>query len=123
MSDDPTVGNGLPPPSASTRVPLPAGYRQAIVTAITVLLGFSLLFLRFWNFELSGPWRAASVAASALMGVAIILELFALWRSLQPEDDDETEYRLTLRWFLGGGVMLALSLLCSAVAYNHVLGL
>jgi hypothetical protein len=29
------------------RVPLPAGYRQAIVTAITVLLGFSLLFLRF----------------------------------------------------------------------------
>jgi hypothetical protein len=25
------------------------GYRQGIITAITVLLGFSLAFLRFWG--------------------------------------------------------------------------
>jgi hypothetical protein len=109
--------------SARVRVPLPIGYRQAIVTAITVLLGFSLLFLRFWNFELSGSWRAASVTASALMGVAVALELFALWRSLRVEDDDEYEYRLTLRWFLAGAIILALGMLCSALSYNEVFGL
>jgi hypothetical protein len=123
MSDNAKCDRASLAQAVRVRVPLPTGYRQAIVTAITVLLGFSLLFLRFWNFELSGPWRAASLAASALMGLAIALELFALWRSLQPEDDDEFEYRLTLRWFLGGVIMLALSLLCSAVAYNHVFGL
>ena len=38
------------------RRPLPNGYRQGIITAITVLLGFSLLFLRFWSFEAPGRW-------------------------------------------------------------------
>jgi hypothetical protein len=123
MSDNAKSERASLAQAARVRVSLPAGYRQAIVTAITVLLGFSLLFLRFWNFELPGPWRAASLAASALMGLAVALESFALWRSLQPEDDDEFEYRLTLRWFLGGAIMLALSLLCSAVAYNHAFGL
>lgn len=123
MSDDQDDGKRPPLSFERHRVPLPAGYRQAIVTAITVVLGFSLLFLRFWNFELSGRWRVSSIAASALMGLAIILELLALWRSLQVEDDDEVEYRRTLRWFLFGTFALALSLLCSAVAYNHVLGL
>jgi hypothetical protein len=123
MRDNSNGDGASLPQTTRARVPLPAGYRQAIVTAITVILGFSLVFLRFWNFELSGPWRAASLAASALMALAIALELSALWRSLRLEDDDETEYRLTLRWFLSGTIMLALSLLCSAVAYNHVLGL
>ena len=29
----------------------------------------------------------------------MLLQLYALWRSLQPEDDDEPVYRVTLRWF------------------------
>ena len=33
---------------------LPVGYRQGVITAITVMLGFSLYFLRFWNFEATG---------------------------------------------------------------------
>ena len=33
---------------------LPVGYRQGVISAITVVLGFSLLFLRFWGFELEG---------------------------------------------------------------------
>ena len=41
-----------PPPDA----PLPAGYRQAVVTGITVPLTFSLVYFRFIVFELdSGP--------------------------------------------------------------------
>jgi hypothetical protein len=33
---------------------VPQGYRQGLITAITVLLGFSLAFLRSWGFEASG---------------------------------------------------------------------
>jgi hypothetical protein len=104
------------------RVPLPAGYRPAIVTAITVLLGFSLLFLRYWNFELPGAWSASSTLASVLLGLALVLEIVALWRSLQVKDDDEFEYGITLRWFIAATLVLLLSLLISVVAYNHVLG-
>ena len=38
----------------------PPGYRQGLITAITVLLGFSLAFLRFWGLEAAGQWTARS---------------------------------------------------------------
>ena len=46
-------------------LPIPQGYRQGIVTAITVLLGFSLTFFRFWGFEASGDWTVASKPSRA----------------------------------------------------------
>ena len=105
------------------RVPLPSGYRQAVVTAITVLLGFSLLFLRYWNFEAPGAWSVAAILASVLLAIAIVLQMVALWRSLQVKDDDELEYAITLRWLLGAIPLLLASLLISAIDYNHFLGL
>ena len=105
------------------RVPLPAGYRPAIVTAITVLLGFSLLFLRFWNFELPGHWSASSIVAAAFLATAIVLEIIALWRSLQVRDDDESEYAITLRWFFAAAIILLLSLLTAGISYYHIFGL
>ena len=103
--------------------PLPAGYRQAVVTAITVLLGFSLLFLRYWNFEAPGDWSPAGIAASVLLAIAIVLQMVALWRSLQVKDDDELEYAKTLRWLLGAIVLLLTSLVISGIDYNHLFGL
>ena len=44
------------PSPAQQRTPLPPGYREGIITAITVLLGFSLTFFRFWGFEAEGQW-------------------------------------------------------------------
>jgi hypothetical protein len=43
----------MPTPQRQHR-PLPEGYRQGIITAITVLLGFSLALFRFWGFETPG---------------------------------------------------------------------
>ena len=46
-----------PAEAAPARVPLrrvPDGYRQGLITAITVLMGFSLAFVRFWSFEAAG---------------------------------------------------------------------
>jgi hypothetical protein len=105
------------------RVPLPTGYRQGIISAITVLLGFSLLFVRYWNFEAPGDWTIASVVAALLMTLAILLELVALWRSLRLEDDDETEYRITLRWFAVATGVLLVSLLLAALITSHVFNL
>jgi len=106
--------------AARPRAPLPAGYRQGIISAITVMLGFSLLFLRYWTFEAEGKWTIASFIADVLLALAVTLELFALWRSLQPEDDDEPVYRVTLRWFLAGIVSLLVAVVLAALTASRV---
>jgi len=98
------------------RVPLPAGYRQGVLSAITVIIGFSLLLLRYWSFEASGEVTRASVFAGLGLLIAILLEFYALWRSLQIEDDDEREYLTTLRWFLTSIIALLASLVLGALA-------
>ncbi len=108
------------PPPDGQQPSLPAGYRSGVITAITVMLGFSLLFLRSWVFELPGEWTASSVVAASLLFLATVLELVALWRSLQPEDELLKEYRLTLRWFLASTALLLLSLIIAAFSYAHV---
>ena len=104
-----------------SRMPLPPGYRQGIITAITVLLGFSLLFVRYWNFELAGTWSSSSVIADILMALAIVFQVVALWRSLQVKDDDEIEYRITLRWFLASAIVLLIGLTLSGLSFSHVI--
>ena len=99
------------------RRPLPNGYRPGIITAITVLLGFSLLFLRFWGFEAPGQWTFAGVLAAVLLGLAIVLQFVALWRALQIADDEEAEYRKTLRWFLVSAIVLFVSLVLAEAVY------
>jgi uncharacterized membrane protein YidH (DUF202 family) len=95
---------------------LPASYRQAVVSAITVVIGFSLLFMRYWGFEATGRVTRLSVAAGLLLLVAILLEFYALWRSLQLEDDEESEYRMTLRWFMASVVVLLVSITLASLA-------
>lgn len=98
------------------RVPLPAGYRQGIITAITVLLGFSLVLARWWDLEAPGTWTLHAVIAAALQTCSIMLQLVALWRSLQVKDDDEREYSRTLQWFLAGAIVLLMSLALTVVS-------
>jgi hypothetical protein len=96
---------------------LPNGYRQGVITAITVMLGFSLYFLRFWNFEATGEWTVLSICAAVLMLLSIVLQLVALWRSLQVADDAEPVYRRTLQWFLCGIVSALLGIVIASLAF------
>jgi hypothetical protein len=96
---------------------LPVGYRQGVITAITVMLGFSLYFLRFWNFEAPGAWTPLSVIAAGLIVLSVLLQLVALWRSLQIADESEPVYRRTLRWFLAGIVCSVLGVIVASFAY------
>jgi hypothetical protein len=95
--------------------PLPVGYRQGLITAITVLLGFSLTFLRFWGFEAPGQWTLQAILSTAISVLAIVLQLVALYRSLRPEDDDETEYRKTVVWFIVSAAVLLIGLLLALI--------
>jgi len=97
---------------------VPDGYRQGLITAITVLLGFSLTFLRFWGFEAPGHWAWRSVVSTGTSIVAIVLQLVALFRSLRLEDQDPREYRKTVHWFIASAIALLLGLSSAVIEFS-----
>ncbi len=97
------------------RQPLPQGYRQGIITAISILLGFSLAFLRFWAFEAPGDWTWTSSISTTALVVAVLMQIYTLLRSLRVADDDEPEYAKTVRWLVTSGVLTLLGLLLAAI--------
>lgn len=101
---------------------IPAGYRQGIISAITVLLGFSLLFLRYWTFEAPGTWTAAALGAQALLVISVLVQLWALWRSLQVADNRPAVYARTLRVFMASILLLIVSVAAAAFEATGILG-
>ena len=108
----------VPPPP---REPLPQGYRQGIITAITVLFGFTLAFLRFWGFEAEGEWTYKSFTAAIGFTLALLLQVAALVRSLRVEDDDVAHYRVTVRLFVMSAVVVVVNLIIAAAIYSGAL--
>ena len=102
-------------------VPLPAGYRQGIISAITMLLGFALVFVRYWAFETPGQWTPASDLSIVLLSASILLAFIALWRSLQPRDDDVPVFQITLRWFMASVVILAIAMALAGLISARVI--
>src|SRR5262245_28689271 len=109
MTEKPTS----PPVRPSTPTPssIPVGYRPGLLTAISVVLGFSLAFLRFWGFEAPGVWTPHSVIAAVVLIAAIVLEVVTMIRSLRLEDDEPSEYRKTIKWFATSIVVLLVAVL------------
>jgi hypothetical protein len=103
------------------RKPLPQGYRQGIITAITVLLGFTLGFFRFWGFESPGHWTLRSFVPATTLVVAVVLQIIALFRALNVADDDEHEYRKTVKWFIASAVILLAGMLLALVEFYDVI--
>lgn len=89
---------------------LPQGFRAGLITAITVLLGFSLGFLRYWGLDAPGNWSALSVLPGVSLLLASLLQIIALYRALRLEDEAEDEYRKTVRWFIASAMLLLLGL-------------
>ena len=94
---------------------LPQGYRTALVTAITLFSSLSIAFLRFWSFEAPGSWTRASTAAAILTGAGILLQLFALFRSLDVRDELLSRYRVTVRLFFAGTVIVIIGATISSI--------
>jgi hypothetical protein len=115
-----TSGRILPSQESGQR-PLPAGYRQGVITAITVFIGFSLAFLRFWAFEAPGDWTPYSIAAVVILLLPICGQIYALFRALQIEDDNERVYRRTIKWFIWSVVGMLVAVCVAAVVLSGVL--
>ena len=98
-------------------VPVPQGYRQGFITAITVMIGFTLAFIRFWSFEASGVWTRQAFVAAVGLTVALAMQIVALMRALRIEDDEIPHYRITVRWFIWSVVTLGVALVGTAAVY------
>jgi uncharacterized membrane protein YczE len=94
---------------------LPQGYRQGLVTAITVFLGFSLSFVRFWNFEHPGAWTWIGTIPACIVTAGIMAQLLALYRSLELVDDEPTRYAATVRWFFVGIVVVVVGVFIATI--------
>lgn len=112
---DPRAPLAVVPPAPPTPQVVPTGYRQGIITAITVLLGFSLGFWRFWGFEAPGEWDWRSLLAAVSLLVAVVLQIVALFRALRVEDDAVPEYRRTVRCFIASAIALVIGLAAAMV--------
>jgi hypothetical protein len=110
-----------PPVVERQRKPLPQGYRQGIITAITVLLGFTLGFFRFWGFESPGHWTLRSFIPATTLVVAVMLQIIALSRALNIADDDEHEYKRTVKWFIASAVILLAGMLLALVEFYDMI--
>jgi NO-binding membrane sensor protein with MHYT domain len=93
----------------------PHGYRQGLVTAITVFLGFSLSFMRFWGIERPGDWTWRGVLCASVLGVGIIVELVSLYRALHVRDDEISRYTRTVAIFFTGVAIVVVGVLASIV--------
>jgi len=86
---------------------LPDGYHSGLLTAITVFLGFSLAFFRFWTVDpASGPWTRRGIVSASVMGVGILVQLVAFFKALSLKDQEPQHYQSTVRWFQIGVVIV-----------------
>src|SRR4051812_1506365 len=97
---------------------IPPGYQQAIVTAITVFLAFSLAFIRFWSFEAEGTWWWGAIVSEILLVTSILMQIFVLARALNLKNETKDDYNKTVKWFLRSVVILVIGLIFSGIIYS-----
>ena len=95
---------------------VPDGYRHGVVTAITVFLGFSLAFLRYWSLEKEGAWTATSIVSDFIVGVGTVIQFIALFRSLDVRDEELSRYRKTVSVFMIGVIVVGVGVVLSVIA-------
>lgn len=112
--NEPAAKVSTPVPDDARRY-TPDGYRSGIITAISVLVGFSLSFLRYWAFDAPQAWSWRFSISTVLMVASMLMQLVALFRSLQIEDHEIAHYRVTCRWLVLGVALLMVALVFAAM--------
>jgi hypothetical protein len=102
-----------PPPPPKSHKRIDSTFRNGSVTAIGVVLAFSLGFLNNWS-ALPTAWVPTDLIAVVLLAVGIGFQIWGMAGMLEPESLDEQVYRRLVRFFLIGlgcvafGVFLAI---------------
>lgn len=100
--------NDVPPPLSEPKRPgIDATFRNGSLTAISVVLGFSLSFLNRWA-GLPGPWSLDDIAAVAAISGGIAVQIVAVVLLLRPGSLVLRRYERAIRVFLTGLILVAL---------------
>ena len=83
-----------------------ATFRNGSLTAISVVVGFSLSFLTRWA-GLPGPWLTVDLIALSAIVLGIMLQIMTLARLLSPRSLLLRNYNRAVRLFLIGLVSVA----------------
>ena len=88
-------------PKATEGARIPPEFRNGSLTAVSVLVGFSLSFLSRWA-GTPGKWHAADVVAVVLIVTGSALQIFALGSMLFLSSMVVANYERAIRIFLVG---------------------
>jgi|HubBroStandDraft_4_1064222.scaffolds.fasta_scaffold501047_1 hypothetical protein len=106
-------------PAAEHREPEPASihplFRNGSLTAVSVLVGFSLSFLSHWA-GTPGKWHVADLIAVTLIIIGIGLQVWALASMLFVSSLIAEKYTRAIRLFLAGLAIVALGIAAAIVA-------
>ncbi len=115
-----------PAPSLSTdRLTIDSTFRSGTITAISVVLGFSLSFLTRWA-GYSGDWSAADLVGLTTISAGIALQIWSLGQILSIQSLILATHNRITRTFLAGLILVALGVLLAILGYligygQHVL--
>jgi hypothetical protein len=106
-------------PTAEHREPEPESihllFRNGSLTAISVLVGFSLSFLSHWA-GAPGQWHLADLIAVTLIVIGIGLQIWALSSMLLVSSLIAEKYMRAVRLFLAGLAIVALGIAAAILA-------
>jgi hypothetical protein len=109
--DEPLRSDGVEPQRAT----IDATFRNGSLTAIGVVVGFSLGFLSRWA-GTPGEWTYADLIAVAAITLGIALQIKALADMLSRRSLIVTRYDRSIRIFLSGLVLVAVGVVLAIFA-------
>lgn len=124
MAHDPHPGSGEPPEVRPATIE--ATFRSGSLTAISVVVGFSLSFLSRWA-GLPGQWQTGDLVAVAAIVLGIAFQIKALGDLLTVNSLVLVNYNRAVRVFLAGlglvAVGVAMAIFGDLTGYGqHILG-
>lgn len=98
-------------------------FRNGSLTAIGIVVGFSLAFFSSWVFDES-PWTWWDVPAFLFMGAGVAYQMVALFQLLRPDSVDRPKYLRTIKLFRAGLIIFASGVALDRIldGVRHVLG-
>ena len=97
---------------------IPSSYHQGLITATTVVIAFSLAFIRYWSFEATGTWWWASIISEVILVISIVMQVYVLARALNLKHNNAKEYTKSVKWLIIAVSTLIIAVLFSTVIYS-----
>ena len=88
--------------------------RSALVTAIGILLGFTLAFFERWN-GAPGEWELHHLLPLAGLISGGVLMVISLYRALVPHDQSVRRYESTVRLFVVSVILVLVGFILAIV--------